>query len=175
MFDKRVHRGNSYAAMVIPAGTSHDTMVTEKRQTQKAQSLRNRTFKSSAKVSFQEFKNQTKTSLTLFSFFLQTPERIVPVYPNRDIPSPEPVHGRSHLMVQTEKYIENLTDKPPTNEMGIATEFYLDRPPQPLFQPKMPHKDNCKSTQIFDADAELFNFDEEVEPMLNVLCLKTLE
>lgn len=153
MFDKRVHRGNSYAAMVIPAGTSHDTMVTEKRQTQKAQSLRNRTFKSSAK----------------------TPERIVPIYPNRDIPSPEPVHGRSHLMVQTEKYIENLTDKPPTNEMGIATEFYLDRPPQPLFQPKMPAKENCKSTQIFDADAELFNFDEEVEPMLNVLCLKTLE
>jgi len=36
MFDKRVHRGNSYAAMVIPAGTSHDTMIMEKRQTQKA-------------------------------------------------------------------------------------------------------------------------------------------
>lgn len=35
-YDKRVHRGNSYAAMVIPAGTSHDTMVMEKRQTQKA-------------------------------------------------------------------------------------------------------------------------------------------
>ena len=51
MFDKRVHRGNSYAAMVIPAGTSHDTMVMEKRQTQKAQSLRRRTFKSTAKVS----------------------------------------------------------------------------------------------------------------------------
>ena len=46
MFDKRVHRGNSYAAMVIPAGTSHDTMIMEKRQTQKAQSLRRRTFKS---------------------------------------------------------------------------------------------------------------------------------
>ena len=51
MHDKRVHRGNSYAAMVIPAGTSHDTMVMEKRQTQKAQSLRRRTFKSTAKVS----------------------------------------------------------------------------------------------------------------------------
>ena len=52
MFDKRVHRGNSYAAMVIPAGTSHDTMIMEKRQTQKAQSLRQRTFKSTAKVSY---------------------------------------------------------------------------------------------------------------------------
>lgn len=59
--------------------------------------------------------------------------------------------------------------------MGIATEFYLDRPPVPLFQPKMPAKENCKATQIFDADYELFDFDEEVEPMLNVLCSKTLE
>jgi len=39
----------------------------------------------------------------------------------------------------------------------------------------MPAKENCKATQIFDADYELFDFDEEVEPMLNVLCSKTLE
>ena len=78
-------------------------------------------------------------------------------------------------MVQTDEYIEQLTDKPPMREMGIATEFYLDRPPVPLFQPKMPAKENCKETQIFDADPQLFNFDAEVEPMLNVLCLKTLE
>ena len=51
----------------------------------------------------------------------------------------------------------------------------MDRPPVPLFQPKMPAKENCKSTQIFDADVDLFDFDAEVEPMLNVLCLKTLE
>ena len=106
---------------------------------------------------------------------MQTPERVVPVYPNRDIPSPEPVPGRQHLFVQTDEYIENLTDKPPTQEMGIATEFYLDRPPVPLFQPKMPAKDNCKATQIFDGDWELFDFDAQVEPMLNVLCMKTLE
>ena len=54
--------------------------------------------------------------------------------------------------------------------MGIATEFYLDRPPVPLFQPKMPAKENCKSTQIDPEDYELFDFDAEVEPMLNVLC-----
>jgi hypothetical protein len=46
MFDKRIQRGNTYAAMVIPAGTSHDTMIAEKRQTQKAQSMRRSTFKS---------------------------------------------------------------------------------------------------------------------------------
>lgn len=100
---------------------------------------------------------------------------MVPIYPNRDIPSPEPVIGREHMAIQTDQYWEYLTDKPPTEEVGIATEFYLDRPPVPIFEPKMPAKENCKYTQIFDGDYELFDFDKEVEPMLNVLCLKTLE
>jgi hypothetical protein len=39
----------------------------------------------------------------------------------------------------------------------------------------MPAKENCKGTQIFDGDYELFDFEKEVEPMLNVLCLKTIE
>lgn len=68
-----------------------------------------------------------------------------------------------------------LTDKPMETEKGIATEFYLDRPPVPLFQPKMPSRENCKSTQIYEGDVELFDFNEDVEPMLNVLCQKTLE
>lgn len=32
MYDKRVARGSTYAAMVIPAGTNPDAMMTEKRQ-----------------------------------------------------------------------------------------------------------------------------------------------
>jgi hypothetical protein len=36
------------------------------------------------------------------------------------------------------EYKEILTDKPPEREQGIATEFYLDRPPVPLFIPRMP-------------------------------------
>lgn len=77
--------------------------------------------------------------------------------------------------IQTEKYVEILTDKPPEKEEGVATEFYLDRPPVPLFQPKMPSKENCKGTQIFEQDPDLFDFDSEIEPMLNVLVRKTLE
>jgi radial spoke head protein 3 len=100
---------------------------------------------------------------------------MVEEYPNRDIPSPEPVMGRQHTFIQTETYIEELTDKPQEESVGVATEFYLDRPPVPLFQPRMPAKENCKSTQIFDGDYELFDFNKEVEPMLNVLCQKTLE
>jgi hypothetical protein len=39
----------------------------------------------------------------------------------------------------------------------------------------MPAKENCKATQIYEGDEELFDFNAEVEPMLNVLCSKTLE
>ena len=78
MFDKRVHRGNSYAAMVIPAGTNHDTMVMEKKENQK------RTFRGS--------NNQTKK---------------VNIYPNRDMPSPEPELGKRHLYIQIEPYTLN--------------------------------------------------------------------
>jgi hypothetical protein len=45
----------------------------------------------------------------------------------------------------------------------------------PLFQPSMPPKDLCKATQIYDGDYELFDFNAEVEPMLNVLIEKTLD
>lgn len=79
------------------------------------------------------------------------------------------------MEIQTDPYKEILTDKPPEREQGIATEFYLDRPPVPLFAPKMPSKENCKATQIYEGDHELFNFNDEVEPMLNVLISKTLE
>jgi len=72
MYDKRVHRGNSYAAMVIPAGTNHDAMVMDRRQTEKTMKQRTTGFGKSTRGA----------------------KRVVPVYPNRDIPSPEPVHGR---------------------------------------------------------------------------------
>jgi len=111
-------RGSTYAAMVIPAGQNPDAMVMDK--TAKKKTFRTTTGKSTKKT-----KN---------------------IYPNRDIPTPEPVPGRSHMDIQTSPYKEILTDKPADREQGIATEFYLDRPPVPLFQPKMPSKDCCKST-----------------------------
>jgi|TARA_B110000305_G_C19369634_1_gene603773 hypothetical protein len=148
MHDRRIMRGSTYAAMVIPAGSNPDAMVMDKKYPKK------RTFKKFGGVTTKRSRN---------------------IYPNRDIPTPDPVPGRQHMDCQTEEYKELLTDKPQETEKGIATEFYLDRPPVPLFQPKMPDKENCKHTQIYEGDVELFNFNEEVEPMLNVLCQKTLE
>jgi hypothetical protein len=35
MFDRRVARGSTYAAMVIPAGTNPDSMIMDKKQEEK--------------------------------------------------------------------------------------------------------------------------------------------
>jgi hypothetical protein len=141
MNDRRVQKGNTYAAMVIPAG-SYPEQLGEAPKPQARAKL--------------EVKTRQK-------------------YPNTDIPSPEPVFGRTHCWIQTDEFRQLLSDYPDASEVGVATDFFLDRPPVPLFVPQMPLKANCKSTQIFDGDCELFDFDGEVAPMLNVLIEKTLD
>ena len=88
MHDRRIARGSTYAAMVIPAGTNADAMVMDKTQPKK------RTFKRPTVQT-----NKTRN-----------------IYPNRDIPTPEPVPGRQHMEIQTSPYKEILTDKPPERE-----------------------------------------------------------
>ena len=46
MHDRRIMRGSTYAAMVIPAGTNPDAMVMDKTQPKKA-----KTFKATGNVS----------------------------------------------------------------------------------------------------------------------------
>jgi radial spoke head protein 3 len=55
------------------------------------------------------------------------------MYPDRNISTPEAIPGRQHSEIQTEEYFERLQDKPQSDKIGVATEFYLDRPPVPLF------------------------------------------
>lgn len=85
--------------------------------------------------------------------------------------SPEPVPGRSHMYSQTDEYLEELVDRPPEKEATTQTDALMDRPPSPLFMPAKIGVD--KHTQIEPGD--LFNFNVEVEPILEVLVGKTLE
>jgi hypothetical protein len=98
--------------MVIPAGTSPDTMVMDK----------------SAPIR----RRQNKVSqLQNINFFQDSKPRFM--YPDRNISTPEAIPGRQHSEIQTEEYFERLQDKPQSDKIGVATEFYLDRPPVPLF------------------------------------------
>ncbi|XP_038595966.1 radial spoke head protein 3 homolog [Tachyglossus aculeatus] len=85
--------------------------------------------------------------------------------------TPEPVEGRKHVDVQTELYLEELSDHVVEVDMECQTDAFLDRPPTPLFIPAKTGKD--VATQI--EEGELFDFDIEVKPMLEVLVGKTIE
>jgi radial spoke head protein 3 len=84
--------------------------------------------------------------------------------------TPPPVHGRSHMDVQTDEVLEELTDKPIELDMETQTPAINDRPPSPLFVKAKIGVD--METQI--APGDLFNFDVEVAPILEVLVGKTL-
>lgn len=85
--------------------------------------------------------------------------------------TPPPVEGRAHTEIQTDPYLEELTDRPPEADAETQTEAFIDRPPSPLFIPSKHGID--ASTQV--EEGELFDFDLEVEPILEVLVGKTLQ
>ena len=113
--------------------------------------------------------------------------------------TPEAVDGRKHIDVQTEQYLEELTDRPvevdidtqrtaraprrpcslrPRGAASLTphplppqTDAFMDQLPAPIFIPMKTGVDI--ETQIYDGD--LFDFDAEVEPILEVLVGKTLE
>merc|ERR1719482_1172302 len=85
--------------------------------------------------------------------------------------TPEPMPGRKHMDIQTDSYLEELSERTVEFEAETQTDFLLDRPPSPLFMPAKIGMDI--ETQI--EEGELFDFDVECEPVLEVLVGKTLE
>jgi len=73
--------------------------------------------------------------------------------------------------IQTDTFLEELTDTVPEMNESTQTDAYMDRPMSPLFMPIKRGQD--VATQI--ESGELFDFEAEVEPMLQVLVGKTLE
>ncbi|XP_029983615.1 radial spoke head protein 3 homolog [Sphaeramia orbicularis] len=85
--------------------------------------------------------------------------------------TPEALQGRKHIDVQTELYLEELSTVIVATDTECQTDAFLDRPATPLFIPAKTGKD--VATQI--EEGELFDFDREVQPVLEVLVGKTME
>jgi len=85
--------------------------------------------------------------------------------------TPAPVPGRKHMTVQTSRYLEEIHVTPQECDVSLQTDPMLDYPSEPLFipQPSGP----SVATQIEAGD--LFNFDLEVEPILETLIGKCLD
>lgn len=128
MFDRRVVRGNTYAAFVIPANTQ---LEMERQQASKRPVVP----MSQPHEESEELKDQQDT--------MQEAEAGLDLEPLQDpaVPGQE------------------------------AYEFFVDRPPIPLFIPNRAGED--KDTQI--EDGELFDYEVEVEPVLQVLVGKAME
>ena len=58
-------------------------------------------------------------------------------------------------------------------ETDIQPDYYIDRPPSAVFIPNP--KGEMKFTQIFEGDPDLFDYENEVEPILQVLVGKSIE
>jgi hypothetical protein len=145
MADKRVVRGNTYAAQVLPLSAQAELQRAEK----EAESQRKRAqMASKTGVSVGAESTAEKRSST-----------------------PDPVDGRKHMDIQTEQFLEELKDKPDEVTQETQTDPMLDRPPTPVYVPFKKGRD--AETQI--QDGELFHFDTEVDPILDVMVGKTLE
>lgn len=123
--------------------------------------------------------SQSKKAST---FAAASPERVS---------TPDAVAGRKHQDIQTDNYLEELTDKPHEEDASTQTDAVMDRslivllfrvytcgkhslitrPSIPLFVPAP--SGESKETQIYEND--LFDFDAEVEPILEVLIGKAID
>ncbi|CAD8199321.1 unnamed protein product [Paramecium pentaurelia] len=73
---------------------------------------------------------------------------------------------------QTDPNVEELTDKPPRHLKETQTEFIIEKVVPRLYMKEKTGID--EETQVWD-DGELFNFEYEAEPILQVLVRKTLD
>ncbi|XP_073843553.1 radial spoke head protein 3 [Musca autumnalis] len=85
--------------------------------------------------------------------------------------TPPPVSGRRHEDVQTDKYLEELVSRPPEQSVETQTDLFLEKPPTPPYVPAKIGVD--VATEI--CDGELFQFDEEAQPIIDALVDSTLE
>ena len=60
------------------------------------------------------------------------------------------ITGRKHIDVQTELYLEELSDRVEEADVEIQTDAFLDRPPSPMFIPAKSGVD--VDTQIYEGD-----------------------
>ncbi|XP_017844543.1 radial spoke head protein 3 homolog A isoform X1 [Drosophila busckii] len=79
--------------------------------------------------------------------------------------TPPPVKGRKHENIQTEKYLEKLVQRPPEFTVDTQTDLFLEKPPTPPYVPAKVGVD--ASTEI--GEGELFHFDAEAQPIIDVL------
>ncbi|XP_023322779.1 uncharacterized protein LOC111697121 isoform X2 [Eurytemora carolleeae] len=84
-----------------------------------------------------------------------------------------PVPGRKHSQLQTEKWLEEITNKVEEANAEVQTDPYTTPSVSPREESRGTGLD--KETQIYPLDPELFNFDSEVGMVLEGILGRTME
>lgn len=143
MWDRRVYRGNTYAPSVNTTRQQEEELQLKKMRAEKRR-RRQELRRQREEQGRQEMLMRART--------------------------PPPVEGRVHIDIQTETYLEEITDRVIESDQSTQTDPFMERPPSPPFVPAKSGVD--KSTQVED---DLFDFDFEVDPILEVIVGKTME
>ncbi|KAJ1523031.1 hypothetical protein ONE63_002162 [Megalurothrips usitatus] len=165
MYDRRVIRGNTFAHQPMPAGLQPQwnphfafaRLLSQDAQDATAAALRQAEARRRALARRKAQQQQ-----------LQQQHARAAAPRGR---TPPPVPGRQHLDVQTDRYLEEIFDKPLESSVCCQTDLFIERPATPPFVPASVGRD--AETQI--EPGELFDFDEEVTPVLEVLVGRTVE
>lgn len=65
------------------------------------------------------------------------------------------MEGRKHIDVQTELYLEELSDRVEEADVEVQTDAFLDRPPSPMYVPAKTGVDI--TTQILEGDVSIIS------------------
>ncbi|CAG9576652.1 putative radial spoke protein 3 [Leishmania major strain Friedlin] len=145
MYDRRVYRGNTYASPIMSIAARAEIERREMIDTQRRK-------QASQRAASIKRRKQLEAA-------------------RRHMATPDPGEGRYNTQIQTDEYLEELTDKVDQQVQETQTDPLMDRPVTPKYVPIKSGRD--AETQIHEGD--LFRFDEAVEPILEVLVGKTLE
>ncbi|KAG5475801.1 hypothetical protein CUR178_03514 [Leishmania enriettii] len=145
MYDRRVYRGNTYATPIMSIAARAEMEKREMIDTQRRK-------QASQRAASIKRRKQIEAA-------------------RRHMATPDPGDGRLNTQIQTDEYLEELTDKVVQEAQETQTDPLMDRPATPKYVPTKSGRD--AETQIYEGD--LFRFDEAVEPILEVLVGKTLE
>lgn len=148
MYDRRVVRGNTFAALVIPVNMQPDPALIEKQRMEEAY-MKQRQEEMRMRRHAQERQRERER---------------------------EEERDQNMQMQQMTRanYWEELSDGEGfIPETEIQPDYYIDRPPDAVFIPNPAGQ--VKATQIFEGDPDLFDYENEVEPILQVLVGKSIE
>ena len=147
MYDRRVVRGNTHAALVVPTSMQPDPAIVEREKDDRLKKKAQYEQMRAMRQDDDERRHLDDQEMELQSQQLE-----------------EEQHNKDAW--------DNLSNEDEAvNESQLEPDFVVDRPPTPEFIPNEQGVD--KETQVIDT--ELFDFELEVEPILQVLVGKSTE